>query len=108
MNQPHYHNTTVHEEPELARRQYKAHSLEQKILTWFKSRPGEKYTPWEVLDNVEGSLITSVRRALSNLVRDKYLKDTRFTPERKMERQGDYNYMWYYPAPIKIGEHGQV
>jgi hypothetical protein len=94
-----YHNTTSSEGTDLKRKEYKAHSLEMKILKYLRARAGYKYTPWEIWEWCceEKHLITSVRRALSNLVKSGDLKDTRFTPEKKMERQGDWNYFWYYP-----------
>lgn len=94
----HYHNTTNSEGADLIKKEYKAHSLETKIYKYLKVRPGHKYTPWEIWEWCCGQqhLITSVRRALSNLVKSGHLKDTRGTDEKKMERQGDWNYFWYY------------
>lgn len=107
---PSFHNTVNLEGPELARHEGKAINLETRITRWLQARAGQKLTPIEIWQMCcPECLLQSVRRALSNLVRDGVLKDTRYTEEKKMERYGTSNYFWYYPAaPVSVDENGQI
>jgi len=102
-----FHNTIKLEGPPLAKAEGKAIKLEQQILTFLKSRPNKKFTPWEINDTFPDKLIGSIRRALTNLVRDeKQVKDTTGTKEMREERAGSPNYLWYYE--VLADEDGQI
>ncbi len=102
-----YHDTNHVPEHELPVRKEKAQKQQEVILAWLKEREGEKYTPWEVWDKCFSGRrppITSVRRSLTNLVTAGKLRDTRLTQEKKIEREGNWNYFWYYPK----NNNGQI
>lgn len=92
-----YHNTNKLHGKEYIRANLDARTLEDQILAWMKKHKG-KYTPIHVWRTAfPNKLLTSVRRALSNLVDSGELKDTTGTGEKRNEIFGKPNYLWYYP-----------
>ena len=88
-----YHNTTDSSGQTLIEYNQKAQTQEQKILNYFK-RTGEMLTPSEVYNDLfKGSNIpiTSIRRAMSNLTRDKELVKTEHQAPGKL---GKPEYIW--------------
>jgi hypothetical protein len=108
MNQS-FHNTIKLEGRPLAKAEGKAIKLEHQILAFLKNKPNQKFTPWEINDVFPDKLIGSIRRALTNLVRDiEEVKDTTGTKEMREERAGSPNYLWYYEVLVTTDEDGQI
>lgn len=87
-----WHNTTAEGEPEINVLNQRAQSQEEKILDFFNQYPGKAFTPYQIQDFVlPDAMITSVRRAISNLTREgKLIK----TGDKIKEKQGISNYTW--------------
>jgi len=88
-----YFNTTNLPEPELKERELRAGTQNRIILDFFKSHPGQSFTPFEVQRyvNLNNVPITSIRRAMTTLTDLGYLFKT------DIKRPGiynDQNYTW--------------
>jgi len=95
-----YHDTLDLSGSDLDRSESKARKQDEAVLAFFKAHPGEKFTPWECWERIGKPLITSVRRAITNLERSgKILK----LDEKKREREGSFNYVWVYPVKYVQG-----
>lgn len=109
-----FHNTInlTHEALECANA--KASSQEEVVLQFFKDNRGMKFTPCEVHRALTGNgkldartLLTSVRRAISDLTRDgKIVKTT----QKKLGAFGMANYTWMLvEEPVyRVGRNGQL
>jgi len=89
----HYYNTTGLTGRILKDRQLRADSKARKILDFFKAHPGQSFTPYEILRqlNLSPFQITSVSRAITDLTTDGKL---RMTGEKVVECQGEWNNKW--------------
>jgi hypothetical protein len=92
-----FFNTISETGDELRDSKLKARTQQDIILDFFKDRRGQMLTPWFVhtyCRDLEGALLTSIRRAITNLTDDGYLIKT------KIQEPGGYgkkNYCWYMP-----------
>lgn len=95
----HFHNTIDDIGDHLDRHNRRASTQERQVMTFFRSRPMQLFTPLEVLDalNMPERKITSIRRAITNLSDAKiYGSPTPLlkTEIKRMERYGVPNYTW--------------
>lgn len=89
-----YVNTTRDVGSELQKNEAKAQSLQVRVLEWFKSNYRGAYRPSEVhkaLSKEGRVLITSIRRAMSNLTKAEHLVKTDL---QKMGPNGSPEYLW--------------
>lgn len=90
-----YHNTIPLSGDELKAREMKAESQGRKILDFFRLRPHQSFTPFEVLRLIgfERVPVTSIRRSLTNLTQclEHYLI---VTGEKRPGDFGDPNNCW--------------
>ncbi len=95
-----FHNTIDAQGKELEQHQAKAESQTEKILRIFKAHPEQDFTPCEIQgklsypeipDNSKETLLTSVRRSISNLTRDGELERTK---TRRLGSHGAMNFTW--------------
>jgi len=91
MSSPaHFYNTVELRRPERAQANRHAAKQEEIVLTLFR-QVGRGLTPWEVCDFFEGQyLITSIRRAMTNLEREGKLEKGDLTDGG----YGKPNYRW--------------
>jgi len=74
----HFHNTTLLTGEPLRRACSNAQAQETAILRFFREHPGRWYTPNQVQQMVlPNSLLTSTRRAITNLTNDMMLEKSR-------------------------------
>lgn len=86
-----FHNTTHLTGIELQTEIDKAKTQQDKVLTAFKES-GKEMTPFEVQELLgDDAIITSVRRAISNLTRDGFLKQT---GDYRLGKYGKKNFVW--------------
>lgn len=90
-----YYNTNKLKGFELKEADRKANTQEDRILQFFKSNSGKNFTPEEIqsLCLMANRPLTSVRRAISNLTREGYLRKT------NLMKQGNYGkqvHTWEY------------
>lgn len=71
----------------------KAKGLQDRIFLFFRNHPGQGFTPHDVQKAFKKSLITSVRRSISNLTEAGYLIKTDM---KVLEQHGVVNYKWIY------------
>ena len=88
-----FHNTTEIQGPELIKREMRTGSQNKAILAFFRRHPVLNLTPFEIQHaiHLEGTPITSIRRALSDLTKLGYLVKT------DIKRKGNYGadcYCW--------------
>jgi hypothetical protein len=70
----------------------KAKSQEETILAFFLRCPGMRFTPFDIQEILlPGAPITSIRRAMTNLVYKDKLEKTKY---KKPGKLGKPNYMW--------------
>jgi len=101
MEQNHSHHNTTHEHSSLLTSfDTKAKSQEAIILLFFQERTWAKYSPSEIRSHLvsmkeitAGVPITSIRRAISNLTRDKFLTRTNYKVNSPYGRP---EYQWRY------------
>ena len=87
-----YYNTTHLEGVELEKLIENAKNETVKILAFFRSNPGERYTPFEIQTILKSPApITSIRRAISTLTKEGYLIKTTY---RKAGPYNTLNYTW--------------
>jgi len=96
----HFHNTINVRDFELSCSEAQAKSQDKRIHEFFKLRPGQSFTPFDVNRFEFGgrAVITSIRRAMTNLTNAGLLTKT------DKQVQGDYgklNYMWRLYVPGK-------
>ena len=69
-----FFNTTGLKGDKLKEKKLKANSLAKEVLHLFAFSPQVELTAWHVYDKIQGSRpITSVRRAISDLVKSRFL-----------------------------------
>lgn len=102
-----YYNTTHLSGDELKDRTKKSESQKDIILRFFKSNPFGKFTPFDIHSalgfNKNNTPITSVRRAMSDLGKEKEITNT---GEKSIGLFGASNYKWTlnkdkYPVKYK-------
>jgi len=87
-----FHNTIDYTGELLLKAEQNARKQEDKILIFFVSKPGERFTPFEIQKAVlPYAPVTSVRRAMTNLTTKGYLIKT---DDQKLEEWGKHNYLW--------------
>jgi hypothetical protein len=88
-----FHNTTDLGGEDLIKREIRAGSQNEKILTFFRIRPTLDFTPYEVQMylNMATVPITSIRRAMTDLTKLGYLEKT---GEKRPGQYGDLTYAW--------------
>jgi hypothetical protein len=94
-----YFNTTNEKGSALRENRQKAETQNEKILAYFKKRPGEHLSPTDLWMNLfnKSCPITSVRRSISDLTADCLLEKTDRT---KIGTYGRKEYCW----KLKTGE----
>jgi len=99
-----YNTINLHGE-DLKIAQYRANSLQAKILDYFLARPEKRLTPPEVQNKMgeNNRPLTSIRRALTNLTTDGHLIKT---GEMSLGPYGAPNFKWRlntqkYPVSYK-------
>lgn len=99
-----FYNTVHISEPELRKRKRDGYNQKHKIFEWFKERPNVKLTPYEVADHFQNMDRNSVRRCLTDLSKEGLLQNTKKdgSSEKKLERQGCVNYLWYFKSQLEI------
>lgn len=77
LPKPSYYNTVGLVGEKLKERKLRANSLANEVLHIFAYNPQVSYTAWEVYDKIQGNRpVTSVRRAISDLVEGDFLEYT--------------------------------
>ncbi len=93
FNPPSYHNTPNMTGAKLIEKEISAKTQEEKILDFFR-RNRTAHTPFHVQRKLMPNVpITSIRRAITNLTKQGYLRKTRLQVE---EVYGTVNYTWMY------------
>ena len=88
-----FYNTNIETGAELAKSWETARDQQSKILGFFAAHPGRDFTPFEVQAHTEIKIITSVRRAITNLTLMGFLRKT---PIQKLGNHGKMNFCWTY------------
>ena len=86
-----YHNTNLEEGETLDASESKAQYQEQIVLAFFWARPTRLFSPCDVQEHIPQWLLTSIRRAITNLTDDGYLNKT---DQRKIGRYGKMVHLW--------------
>jgi hypothetical protein len=89
-----FYNTTHLEGSELHKRRFQADSEARLVLAYFRMRPGEHKTPFEVCEDLgyEDPLkVLNIRRAISDLTKEGYLVKT---DQMKVGKRGTQNRTW--------------
>jgi len=86
-----YYNTTNLNGADLKKSTGRAESQTEKILRFFLAHPDRAFTPAEVYRAMDGFLLTSVRRSMSDLTKsDDLIK----TDSQALGNFGSANYKW--------------
>jgi len=86
-----FYNTNAETGDQLRRSCIAAMSKQKQILSYFKARPGRYYTPAEIQRVFPQMLLTSIRRAISNMTDAGYLQKTEM---RSPGAFGKMNFNW--------------
>ena len=97
-----YFNTNAETGDQLARSCLQAKTQQDQILSWFQLNPGRHYTPAEIQRVFPLMLLTSIRRAMSNLTPE-YLTKTEL---RTLGKYGKNNFNWRLNADYKFEQRG--
>lgn len=95
-----FHNTVEEDGQTLIDLKARAASLQQRIYLFFRQNPDKAFTPHEVNQALPGTLITSVRRAMTNLAEADWLIKTN---EKVMEQHGVNNFKWKFNIHKSVG-----
>ena len=85
-----FYNTNAETGDQLKQSCINAMSQQEQILSYFKAHPGRYYTPSEIQRVFPQMLLTSIRRAMSNLTPEYLVK----TELRSMGAYGKDNFNW--------------
>ena len=96
MNQLTFFNTVNLQGEVLARARKECADQDVRVLEVFLVNHTRNFTPWEVCEQVDGILFTSVRRSITTLTAKGYLEKTE---EQRAERYGKPNYCWRAANP---------
>ena len=89
---PVYYNTTAEHDPELGEYMESAKGQELEVLRFFYNNKGKLFTPAEVHSELKGvGLLTSVRRAMTNLTKRGFLEKTDVKKKGLFDRS---NFCW--------------
>lgn len=87
-----YHNTNRLKGANLQQQNQKAATHQQQVLQFFIKHPFQKFTPIQVHQALNSTaLITSTRRAITNLTTAGILTKTK---EKIKEIYGNHNFLW--------------
>jgi len=96
-----FHDSVPIEEENLPEAREKAVKQKEIVLNFFKGHPDNNYTPYEVFDQTNESmmLLTSVRRSISDLTKEGRLIKCMYSKSRKgaygaLNRTWEYNKNW--------------
>jgi len=99
-----FYNTTNLNGADLKKSTGRAESQTEKILRFFLAHPDRAFTPAEVYRAMDGFLLTSVRRSMSDLTKsDDLIK----TDSQALGNFGSANYKWMlneakHPKQLKL------
>ena len=99
-----FYNTTNLNGTDLKKSRGRAESQTEKILRFFLAHPDRAFTPAEVYRAMDGFLLTSVRRSMSDLTKS---GDLIKTDSRALGNFGSANYKWAlnqtkHPKQLKL------
>lgn len=99
-----YYNTTNLNGADLKKSTGRAESQTEKILRFFLANPDRAFTPAEVYRAMDGFLLTSVRRSMSDLTKS---GDLIKTDTQALGNFGSANYKWMlnqekHPKQLKL------
>ena len=99
-----YYNTTNLNGADLKKSTGRAESQTEKILRFFLAHPDRAFTPAEVYRAMDGFLLTSVRRSMSDLTKS---GDLIKTDTQALGQFGSANYKWMlnekkHPKQLKL------
>ena len=86
-----YWNTPGLKGQDLKKAKLRAGTQAYRILTFFKAHRGQLFTPAEIQERLSMKVLTSVRRAMTNLTDQGYLRKT---DTQRPGKYGDLNYCW--------------
>ena len=96
-----FHDSVPIEEENLPEAREKAVKQKEIVLNFFKGHPDNNYTPYEVFDQTNESmmLLTSVRRSISDLTKEGRLIKCMYSKSREgaygaLNRTWEYNKNW--------------
>ena len=98
-----YYNTTNLNGADLKKSTGRAESQTEKSLRFFLAHPDRAFTPAEVYKAMDGFLLTSVRRSMSDLTKWQLIK----TDSQALGNFGSANYKWMlnqtkHPKQLKL------
>lgn len=98
-----FHNTTQETGEQLIMFTDIAERQKDIILEYLQNNPNVKLTPFEIHDACfdDSVPITSTRRALSDLVDEGKILDTKLTGEKRPGKLGRPNFLWFFLAGEK-------
>ena len=99
-----FYNTTNLNGADLKKSTGRAESQTEKILRFFLAHPDRAFTPAEVYRAMDGFLLTSVRRSMSDLTKS---GDLIKTDSQALGQFGSANYKWMlneakHPKQLKL------
>lgn len=86
-----YYNTTHLQGNDLEKAQVRAGTQAREILDFFEAHRGQPLTPTEVQNALNMQVLTSVRRAITNLTDKGFLRKTNI---KRAGKYGADNYCW--------------